>query len=90
MDKYRTLSVPLANRVVGATSAAITRTGNAAGESALGDVIGDAQLAATAGANVGGAVAALMNAGGIRADLDLRLGARTGSCSTCSRSATAS
>ena len=70
VDKYRALSAPLANRVVGATSAAITRTGNAAGESALGDVIADAQLAATAGGNVGGAVAALMNAGGIRADLD--------------------
>ncbi len=70
VEKYRALSAPLSNRVVGSTSAAITRTGNAAGESALGDVIGDAQLAATAAANVGGAVAALMNAGGIRADLD--------------------
>ena len=70
VDKYRALSAPLANRVVGATSAAITRSGNAAGESALGDVIADAQLAATAGPTVGGAVAALMNAGGIRADLD--------------------
>jgi 5'-nucleotidase len=70
VEKYRTLSAPLANRVIGSTTAAITRTTNAAGESALGDVIADAQLAATAAPELGGAVAALMNAGGIRADLD--------------------
>ena len=70
VTKYRDLSAPLANRVIGSTTAAITRAGNGAGESALGDVIADAQLAATAAANVGGSVGALMNAGGIRADLD--------------------
>ena len=67
--KYDALSAPLANRVIGSTSAAITRAANAAGESALGDVIADAQLEATAPANLGGAVVAFMNAGGIRADL---------------------
>jgi 5'-nucleotidase len=70
VDKYRALSAPLANRPIGSTTAAITRTANAAGESALGDVIADAQLAATAPAELGGAQLALMNAGGIRADLD--------------------
>jgi 5'-nucleotidase len=70
VDKYRALSAPLANRVIGSTTAPISRATNAAGESALGDVIADAQLAATAPANLGGAQLALMNAGGIRADLD--------------------
>ncbi|MDH4308500.1 MAG: bifunctional metallophosphatase/5'-nucleotidase [Acidimicrobiia bacterium] len=66
---YAALSAPLANRVIGVISADITRTQNAAGESALGDVIADAQLAATAPAGFGEAVAAFMNPGGIRADL---------------------
>jgi 5'-nucleotidase len=70
VDKYRTLSAPLANRVIGSTTAPILRANNAAGESALGDVIADAQLAATAPANLGGAQLALMNPGGIRADFD--------------------
>ena len=70
VDKYRTLSAPLANRQIGSTTAPILRAPNAAGESALGDVIADAQLAATAPADLGGAQLALMNAGGIRADLD--------------------
>jgi 5'-nucleotidase len=69
IDKYRTLSAPLANQVVGTITATITRTANAAGESALGDVIADAQLAATTPADLGGAQIAFMNAGGIRADL---------------------
>ncbi|MEF2277787.1 bifunctional metallophosphatase/5'-nucleotidase [Deinococcus sp. YIM 134068] len=47
----------------------ISRTNNVAGESALGDVIADAQLAATSPAANGGAQIALMNPGGIRADL---------------------
>jgi 5'-nucleotidase len=69
IDKYKTLSAPLANRVVGAISADITRTANAAGESALGDVIADAQLDATNDPGFGDAVVAFMNPGGIRADL---------------------
>ena len=61
-DKYRTAVAPLANRVVGSITADITRTGTAAGESPLGDVIADAELART------GAQIAIMNPGGIRAD----------------------
>ena len=67
--KYNALSAPLANRVIGSITADITRTSTPAGESALGDVIADAQLAATAPAGFGDAVAAFMNPGGIRTDL---------------------
>ena len=67
--KYNALSAPLANRVVGTASADILRANNAAGESALGDVIADAQLAATADPLFGGAVVAFMNPGGIRTDI---------------------
>jgi 5'-nucleotidase len=69
LDKYRTLSAPIAGRVVGSITADITRTQNAAGESALGDVIADGQLAATSAAASGGAVIAMTNPGGIRTDL---------------------
>ncbi|WP_189641918.1 bifunctional metallophosphatase/5'-nucleotidase [Deinococcus piscis] len=60
---------PVANRVVATIAGQISRQANAAGESALGDVIADAQLAATRAAEQGGAVMAFMNPGGIRADL---------------------
>jgi 5'-nucleotidase len=68
IDKYETLSAPLANQVIGTITTDITETNNAAGESALGDVIADAQLAATAPAGFGDAVVAFMNPGGIRDD----------------------
>jgi 5'-nucleotidase len=54
---------PLVGQVVAESSAEITRTQNAAGESALGDLIADSQRAAV-GADFG-----VMNPGGIRADL---------------------
>jgi 5'-nucleotidase len=66
-DKYRTAVAPIANRVVGRVTGDITRVNTAAGESQLGDVIADAQLARTVG---DGAQLALMNPGGIRADID--------------------
>ncbi|MBA2720159.1 MAG: bifunctional metallophosphatase/5'-nucleotidase [Chloroflexi bacterium] len=69
VDKYRTLSAPLANRVVGSVAADLLRAANAAGESALGDVIADAQLEATEGALFGAAKVAFMNPGGIRGDI---------------------
>jgi 5'-nucleotidase len=69
VTKYNTLVAPIANRIIGSITANITRTTNAAGESALGDVIADAQLYATADPANGGAVIAFMNPGGIRADL---------------------
>ena len=75
LTKYETLSAPLANRIVGTITANIlsargTPNGqNAAGEQPMGDVIADAMLAATKEADFGGAVAAFMNAGGVRASL---------------------
>ncbi len=65
-DKYRTAVAPIANKIVGKITADITNVNNPAGESALGDVIADAQLAYTTGA---GAQIAFMNPGGIRAPL---------------------
>jgi 5'-nucleotidase len=65
-DKYRRAVASVANRVVGSITADITPAANASGESALGDVIGDAQLAYTTSA---GAQIALMNPGGIRNSL---------------------
>ena len=70
IDKYDALSAPLANAVVGTITADILEFPfSAAGESALGDVIVDAQLAATSPAGLGGAVVAFTNPGGIRDDL---------------------
>ena len=66
IDKYDDLSAPLANTVIGMITTDITRTFNTAGESALGDIIADAQLDATAAAGFGDAVVAFMNPGGIR------------------------
>ena len=48
IDKYNTLSAPLANTLIGSITADITRVDDAEGESPLGQVIADAQLAATA------------------------------------------
>ncbi|HSW42483.1 MAG TPA: bifunctional metallophosphatase/5'-nucleotidase [Patescibacteria group bacterium] len=67
--RYNAIAAPLANRVIGSITANITRTANAAGESALGDVIADAQLDATNDPGFGDAVVAFMNPGGIRTDL---------------------
>ena len=67
--KYNAFAAPIANRVIGSITAAITRAPNLAGESALGDVIADAQLGATDDPGLGDAVMAFMNPGGIRADL---------------------
>jgi 5'-nucleotidase len=62
----KTKSAPIANRQVGTITADLPAAGNAAGESSLGDVIADAQLAGTTSNN---AVIAMTNPGGIRADL---------------------
>jgi len=64
--RYRQLLGPVANRVVATATADIPRTAGPSGESPLGDLIADAQLAATTDV---GAVAALMNPGGVRADI---------------------
>lgn len=66
---YDSLAATPKSRVIGKITAAISRTTNAAGESALGDVIADAQLDATDDTGMGEAVVTFMNPGGIRADL---------------------
>ena len=68
VGKYRALAMPIANRVIGEITAAMPDSAiNSAGESALGDVIADAQLQATAPNGMGNALVAFMNPGGIRA-----------------------
>jgi 5'-nucleotidase len=69
VEQYVAAAAPLANRVIGRIQGDLTRTPTALGESALGDVIADAQLVATQPADLGGAQLAFMNPGGIRADL---------------------
>ncbi|WP_434634285.1 bifunctional metallophosphatase/5'-nucleotidase [Chromobacterium sp. CV08] len=64
--RYQGQAARVANQVVGQAAGPLSRSANAAGESTLGDVIADAQLAAGAGER---AVVAFMNPGGIRADL---------------------
>jgi 5'-nucleotidase len=62
----KTKSAPIANKQVGTITADLPAAGNAAGESLLGDVLTDAQLAGTQSNN---AVIAMTNPGGIRGDL---------------------
>jgi 5'-nucleotidase len=69
IEEYDRLAAPIANRPAGSVTQTLSRVPNAAGESALGDVIADAQLAATRDAANGSAVIALTNPGGIRTDI---------------------
>jgi 5'-nucleotidase len=59
-------------RVVGRLSAPAPREGDGRKEQVLGYLIADAQLAATQGPDAGRAEIALMNPGGVRADLNPR------------------
>ncbi|MEU1686159.1 bifunctional metallophosphatase/5'-nucleotidase [Micromonospora sp. NPDC005707] len=83
ITRYKTALGPVADKVVGETTGVLTKTQEnlyqtgvdvngkptyQTGESPLGNVIADAQLAATD--NEQNAVAAFMNPGGVRADLD--------------------
>ncbi|NUK24815.1 5'-nucleotidase C-terminal domain-containing protein [Streptomyces lunaelactis] len=63
------LSAPLANRIVGSITADITRSETRDTESDLANLVADAQLAATSAPERGGAQLALMNPGGVRADM---------------------
>ena len=77
VDHYATESAVPAARVVGTITATLSRAFSTAGESALGDVIADAQLAATASPTTGNAVIAFMNPGGIRADIPFAAAGKT-------------
>jgi 5'-nucleotidase len=63
---YKTAVSPLSNAVIATITAPMTNVANAAGEMEAGDLIADAQLAATQPATLGGAQMAFMNAGGVR------------------------
>ena len=63
---YEAAARPLAERVVGRLGGPLTRETNPAGENTVGQVVADSQLAATRAV---GAQLALMNPGGLRADL---------------------
>ncbi|MGY1823454.1 bifunctional metallophosphatase/5'-nucleotidase [Geodermatophilus sp. SYSU D00079] len=70
ITRYREALGPIANEVVGTAAVDLTRAQEPildGAESTLGNVVADAQLAATD--DEAGAVAAFMNPGGVRADL---------------------
>lgn len=66
-DEATAKAAPIANREVGSITADLVRAAPASGESTLGDVIADAQLAAT---TANDAQLAMTNPGGIRTDLN--------------------
>lgn len=63
---YAGLVSPIANQVIGSITADLPNSADAAGNMSAGELIADAQLAATAPASFGGAVIAFMNPGGVR------------------------
>ena len=69
IDAYDKLAAPIAARPAGSIRETLSRVPNDAGESALGNIIADAQLAATSAAANGAAVIAMTNPGGIRTDI---------------------
>ena len=66
---YKAASAEQAARQITRRPQSFTRAGTPSGETALGNLIADAQWAATAPADKGAADFALMNPGGVRADL---------------------
>ncbi len=69
IEAYDRLAAPIANRPAGSVTETLSRGPNTAGESPLGDIIADAQLAATSASSNGGAVIAFTNPGGVRTDI---------------------
>ena len=63
---YNALVSPLSGAVVATIASALPNSASSAGERPAGDLIADAQLAATQPASLGGAQIAFMNAGGVR------------------------
>jgi 5'-nucleotidase len=66
---YEQRSSALIQRPVGRIAATISREESASGAAPLGQLVADAQLAATAAPDAGGAVLAITNIGGVRAAL---------------------
>jgi 5'-nucleotidase len=69
LDAYDKVAAPIANRRAGEVKDTLSRVPNLTGESVLGDIVADAQLAATRDVANGGAVVAFTNPGGIRTDI---------------------
>jgi 5'-nucleotidase len=69
LASYDKFAAPIANRLAGSVTQTLSRMPNDAGESPLGDIVADAQLAATGADENGGAVIAFTNPGGVRADI---------------------
>ena len=69
LASYDKFAAPIANRRAGSITETLSRVPNDAGESVLGDVIADAQLAATRTETKGAAVIAFTNPGGVRTDI---------------------
>ncbi|GAB3240388.1 bifunctional metallophosphatase/5'-nucleotidase [Kineosporia babensis] len=67
--KWNELAAPISNQVIGEITGDIRRSVGRDTESSLGDLIADAQLAATTAEQDGGSQIAFMNPGGVRADL---------------------
>lgn len=65
---YTAAVAPIANKVIGRIAQTVNRNTTAACEHSAGDLIADSQLAATSDPELGGAVIAFMNPGGVRAD----------------------
>ena len=72
ISSYDKVAAPIANRPAGSITETLSRAPNDAGESALGDIVADAQLAATRADKDGGAVIAFTNPGGVRTDIPKR------------------
>ncbi len=68
VDRYVAAARPAAERVVGRLSGPALKDSED-GDSPAGELIADAQLAATRGPDKGGAVIAFINSGGVRTDL---------------------
>ncbi len=67
--KYQKLAEPREQRVVGKVTREVSLVADAAGESALGNLIADAHLFVTAAPDKGGAVIAFNNPGSVRAPI---------------------
>jgi 5'-nucleotidase len=72
LDAYDKYAAPIASRRAGSITEALSRAPNNAGESPLGDIVADAQLAATSAEANGAAVIAFTNPGGVRTDIAMK------------------
>jgi 5'-nucleotidase len=68
LGHWNAFAAPLRDRSIGRIAADIPEAYDDTGETAVGNLIADAQLAATKDPGTGGAVAAFMNPGGVRGD----------------------